>query len=567
MQNDEIARVLDEIADMLEIGGENFFRVRAYRNAARAIHDTPAQLTDLPGDELRNLPGIGTGLADKLATLLDTGELPLHTELLRRFPAGLLELRNVGGLGPKRIKLLADRLNIGNREDLGRAVEAGLLRTIRGFGPKMEERIRNSLAHEAASTSRRFPYHEAALIASSLTTHMRKCEEVERIEVAGSYRRRRETVGDLDLLVIATSPERVMRQFSAFPDVAQALGSGETRAGVVLRNGLQVDLRIVPEKSCGAALVYFTGSKAHCVHLRRMAQLRGFLLNEYGLFRNDEALAGETEEQVYQALGLGWIPPELREERGEIEAAAAGHLPALLTRSELRGDLHTHSTYTDGRASIEQMARRARDCGLEYFAVTDHSRRLTMVHGLDPERLHEQWREIEQIGTHLDGITILRGIEVDILEDGSLDLPDEVLAELDWVVASVHYKLEQDPQEMTRRLVRAIRNPNVDVIGHPSGRLIGHRQPSSFDLGEVLHAAHEEGCALEVNSQPDRLDLTDTACMAAKQAGVKLVVSSDAHHPRDFDVLDYGVNQARRGWIEAVDVLNTRSLSQLRRRR
>jgi DNA polymerase (family X) len=566
MQNDEIAKVLDEIADMLEIDGENFFRVRAYRNAARAIHDTPAQLTDLPRDELRKLPGIGTDLAGKLATLLDTGELPLHTELLRRFPAGLLELRNVGGLGPKRIKLLADRLNIRNREDLGRAVEAGLLRTIRGFGPKMEERIRNSLAHEAPSTSRRFAYHEAALIASSLTAHMRKCEEVERVEVAGSYRRRRETVGDLDLLAIAASPERVMRQFLAFPDVARTLGSGETRAGVVLRNGLQVDLRVVPEKSYGAALVYFTGSKAHCVHLRRMAQMRGLLLNEYGLFRNDDALAGETEEEIYQALGLRWIPPELREDRGEIEAAAAGRLPVLLTRSELRGDLHTHSRYSDGRASIEQMAQRARDCGLEYFAVTDHSRRLTMVHGLDP-RLHEQWREIEQIGAHLDGITILRGIEVDILEDGSLDLPDDVLAELDWVVASVHYKLEQDPQEMTRRLVRAIRNPNVDVIGHPSDRLIDQRQPITFDWGEVLRVAHEEGCALEVNSQPDRLDLTDTACMAAKQAGVKLVVSSDAHHPRDFDVLDYGVNQARRGWIEAADVLNTRSLSQLRQRR
>jgi DNA polymerase (family X) len=567
MQNDEIARVLDEIADMLEIGGENFFRVRAYRNAARAIRDTPAQLTNLPRDELKKLPGIGTDLAGKLATLLDTGELPLHTELLHQFPVGLLELRNVGGLGPKRIKLLADRLNIRNRDDLGRAVEAGLLRTIRGFGPKMEERIRNSLAYEAPSTARRFPYHEATLIASSLTTHMRKCEEVERIEVAGSYRRRRETVGDLDLLVIATSPERVMRQFLAFPDVARTLGSGETRAGVVLRNGLQVDLRVVPEESHGAALIYFTGSKAHCVHLRRMAQMRGLLLNEYGLFRNDDELAVETEEEIYQALSLPWIPPELREERGEIEAAAAGRLPALLTRSDLRGDLHTHSTYTDGRASIEQMARHARDCGLEYFAVTDHSQRLTMVHGLDPVRLREQWREIEQIGAHLDGITILRGIEVDILEDGSLDLPDEVLAELDWVVASVHYKLEQDPQQMSRRLVRAIRNPNVDVIGHPSGRLIDHRQPSNFDWGEVLRVAHEEGCALEVNSQPDRLDLNDTACMAAKQAGVKLVVSSDAHHPRDFDVLDYGVNQARRGWIEAADVLNTRSLSQFHQRR
>src|SRR5260370_22732880 len=327
MQNDEIAKVLDEIADILEIGGENFFRVRAYRNAARAIHDTPGQLTDLPRDELKKLPGICTDLAGKLARLAATGQLPVQTELLEPFPAGVLELRNIGGLGPKRIKLLADRLNIRDREDLGRAVEAGLLRTIRGFGPKMEVRIRNSLAHEAPSTSRRFPYHAAALIASSLTSHMRKCEEVERIEVAGSYRRRRETVGDLDLLAIGTSPESVMRQFLAFPDVARTLGSGETRAGVVLRNGLQVDLRVVPENSYGAALIYFTGSKAHCVHLRRMAQMRGLLLNEYGLFRNDDALAGETEEEIYQALGLRWIPPELREDRGGIQAASAGTPP------------------------------------------------------------------------------------------------------------------------------------------------------------------------------------------------------------------------------------------------
>ena len=309
----------------------------------------------------------------------------------------------------------------------------------------------------------------------------------------------------------------------------------------------------MPAKSFGAALTYFTGSKSHNVHLRRIAQARGLLLNEYGLFRNDVVIASRTEEEIYRALGLAWVPPELREDRGEIEAAASG--------KNLRGDLHPHSLYTDGRASIEEMARQARQNGLEYVAITDHSRRLAMAHGLDPKRLREQRREIERIRKKLPGISLLQGIEVDILDDGRLDLPADALSELDWVVASVHYKLEQNPAEMTRRLIKAIRNPNVDVIGHPSGRLLDHREPSKFDFSEILRVAREEGCALEINSQPERLDLTDTACMAAKQAGVKLVISSDAHSTRDLALLDYGINQARRGWIEKEDVLNTRPLN------
>jgi DNA polymerase (family 10) len=321
----------------------------------------------------------------------------------------------------------------------------------------------------------------------------------------------------------------------------------------------------VPPKSFATALVYFTGSKSHNVHLRRIAQGRGLLLNEYGLFRDSSVTAGRTEEEIYRALGLSWVPPELREDRGEIDAAASGKLPNLIERKDLRGDLHTHSLHTDGRASIEEMARQARENGLEYIAITDHSRRVAMAHGLDPDRLHEQSREIERIGKKLSGITLLHGIEVDILDDGRLDLPDDALGELDWVVASVHYKLDQDSAEMTRRLIKAIRNPNVDVIGHPSGRLLGHREPSKFDLSEILRVAREESCALEVDSQPDRLDLTDTACIAAKRAGVKLVISSDAHSTHDLELLEYGVNQARRGWIEKDDVLNTRPLKNLRR--
>jgi len=565
MQNEEIAKVLDQVGDMLEIEGENFFRVRAYRNAARSVRDQPVPVAELSSEQLDEIPGIGADLAGKISTLVKTGELPLHRKLVAKFPPALLELTDIPGLGPKRLKLLIDHLHIEGKDDLEREARAGSLRKLKGFGTKIEEKILESLARWE-DAAKRILYVDAARTAERLIAHLRKCRAVEQLEVAGSFRRRRETVGDLDLLASAVHPDPVMKQFAAFPDVTKVTASGETKASILLKSGLQVDLRVLPQESFGAALLYFTGSKSHNVHLRRIAQSRKLLLNEYGLFRGSLAVASKTEEQVYKALGLPWIPPELREDRGEIEAAGSGHLPVLLERSDLRGDLHTHSTYTDGRASIEEMAGAAAEMGLEYFAVTDHSRRIAMAHGLDPERLREQAREIERIGAKLRGVKLLRGIEVDILDDGTLDLPDDALAELDWVVASVHYKLEQNARDMTRRMIKAIRNRHVDVIGHPSGRLIGHRLPSDFDLGEVLRVAREEGCALEVNSQPDRLDLTDVACMAARKAGVKLVVSSDAHSPRDFALLDYGVNQARRGWIEAEDVLNTRSLKSLRQR-
>jgi DNA polymerase (family X) len=567
MQNEDIARVFDEIADMLEVGEEaNFFRVRAYRNAARAVRDYPGRLADAGPEKLREIPGIGADLAQKIETLIKTGELELHRKLTRKVPAGLRELLNLPGLGPKRVRLLAERLKIRDADDLRRAAESGALATIRGFGPKMRNKILESLARRATEGPKRLQYAEAAREAEQLLAWMRKSPAVERVEIAGSFRRRRDTVGDLDVLAISSKPERVVERFVKFERVSRVLGTGDTKATVVMGGGLQVDLRILPRKSYGAAMVYFTGSKAHSVHLRKIAQSKQLLLNEYGLFRGERAIAAETEEGIYEKLGLQWIPPELREDRGEIEAAAKGKLPTLIKRSNLRGDLHTHSTYTDGRASIEEMAKAARKAGLEYFALTDHSKRLTMVHGLDPARLRAQWREIERVAARINGIKILRGIEVDILEDGSLDLPDDALSELDWVVASVHYKLEQDEKTMTRRLARAIRNPNVDVIGHPSGRLIGRREASTFDLNEVLRVAREEGCALEVNSQPDRLDLVDTACIAAKQHGVKLVVSSDSHHPRDFSLLDFGINQARRGWIEPADVLNTNHFDKLRQR-
>jgi DNA polymerase (family 10) len=567
MENDEVAKVLDETADMLEIAGENFFRVRAYRNAASAIRDHAVQVADLSQEQIDEIPGIGADLAGKIATIAKTGELPLHHELASKFPPQLLELREIPGLGPKRLKLLIDILKIRGRDDLERALKSEALRKIPGFGPKLEDRIRESLLQHEAGQGKRILYAEATRIAAQIEAHLRKCAAVREFELAGSFRRRRETIGDLDAVAASADAATVMKHFTAFAGITQVIASGETKTSIVLKGGLQVDLRVVPAKSFGAALTYFTGSKAHNVHLRRLAQARGLLLNEYGLFRGKAAVAGRTEEEIYRALGLSWMPPELREDRGEIEAAASGKLPKLIERKDLRGDLHSHSIYTDGHASIEEMVRQARASGLEYVAITDHSRRLAMAHGLDPARLREQRREIEGVRKKVSGIAILQGIEVDILDDGKLDLPDGTLGELDWVVASVHYKLEQNPAEMTRRLIKAIRNPNVDVIGHPSGRLLGHREPSKFDLSKILRVAREEGCALEINSQPQRLDLTDTACIAAKQAGVKLVISSDAHSTRDFALLDYGINQARRGWIEKEDVLNTRGLKNLRPRR
>jgi DNA polymerase (family 10) len=566
MQNAEIAKYLAEIADMMELTGENFFHVRAYRNAARAVLDYPGNFSKLTIQQMEKVPDIGKSISSKVDTLIQTGELAIHQELRKKVPPGMMDVMRLPALGPKRVRQLHDELGIKSLEDLKNALEAGAVRSIRGFGPRMEESIRQALARRSAVATKRWLYADAASEVERLLNHLRGCAAIARVEAAGSFRRKRESVGDIDLLAISSDAAQVMKRLVEYPQVAQTIGMGDTKTSVVLHDGLQVDLRVLPEENYGAALVYFTGSKDHCVHIRRIAQRMELSLNEYGLFRGSESVAGRTEEEVYRALGLEWIAPELREDRGEIKAAMDHSLPHLITREDLRGDLHSHSTYTDGRASIEEMARAADEAGLEYLAVTDHSQRLAMVNGLDPKRLREQWREIGEVQSRVK-VRLLRGIEVDILEDGALDLPDEVLAELDWVVASVHYKLGQPPDEMTRRLVTAIRNPHVDVIGHPTGRiLIDKREPSSFDFNEVMRVAAHEGCALEVNSQARRLDLTDTNCIAAKHAGVKLVISSDSHSPKGFGLLQFGVNQARRGWIEPHDVLNTRPLKDLRQR-
>jgi DNA polymerase (family 10) len=564
MENPEVAQVFEEVADLLELQGANPFRVRAYRNAARTIRDLSEPLAERPPEQLQDLPGIGADLAGKVRTILDSGDLPLRQELRSQVPAGLRELLNVPSLGPKKAQALYKELHIGSLDQLRQAAEQQRIRGLRGFGTKTEEKILKSLA-DLPETSRRMYLAEAKVYADALVQHLRSAPGLKQIAVAGSFRRRRETVGDLDLLVTCSRSGPVMDHLAEYAGVAEVLARGPTRMAVRLRSGLQMDLRVVPEKDYGAAMQYFTGSKAHSIELRRRALERGLKVNEYGVFRGDKRVAGRTEEEVYQAVGLAWIPPELREARGEIALAENGRLPKLIELKDVRGDLHMHTTATDGRATLEEMVAAARKRGHAYIAITDHSKRVTMARGLDARRLRQHWKAIDKLAANLKGITVFKGVELDILEDGRLDLPDDVLQDADWVIASIHYGQNQPREQITRRLLNAIRNPYVHAIGHPTGRLIGKRKGYDLDLDAVLKSAADHGCLLELNSQPSRLDLDDVAVMAARDRGVRIVVDTDAHSVEELGFLEFGVYQARRGGLEAKDVANTRTLTQFRK--
>jgi DNA polymerase (family 10) len=532
MENPEVAQVFEEIADLLEIQGQNPFRIRAYRNAARTLLDlgTPAAVLAAESNGgLQKLGGIGEDLADKIKTILATGDLPLLQELRRKVPRGLRELLSVPGLGPKRALVLYKKLHISDLGALQDAAQRRRIRCLKGFGEKTEAHILESL-QRLGETSRRFYLSEAKFYAEALVRHLKGAAGVHAIEAAGSYRRRKETVGDLDLLVACKSPGRVMNRLAQYDSVGEVQARGETKMTVRLKNGMQVDLRVVPQKSYGAALQYFTGSKAHNILLRRRAQDQGLKVNEYGLFRGRKRVAGSSEEEVYEALGLCWIPPELREARNEIELAERRRLPRLLEMDDIRGDLHMHTTATDGRASLEEMVQAAGGHAYEYIAITDHSRRVTMAKGLDRARLRKHWKAINALADRTRGLTLLKGVELDILENGALDLPDDVLAQADWVVASIHYGQNQSREKLTRRLVNAIRNPHVHAIGHPTGRLIGKRPSYPLDMGVVLKAAADYGCMMEINAQPSRLDLDDVTLVAAKEQGVK----ASHQHRRPF---------------------------------
>ena len=562
LHNADIAAIFEEIADLLEIRGENPFRIRAYRNAARSVAEFGRDIKSLfdKGGELPKLPGIGDDLAAKIHEIAATGSSALLERLRKEFPSAITELLRIPGLGPKRVKLLYDELQVQTIDELRQAARSGRIRDVTGFGEKTELHILQSLEAQA-DKGRRVRLPIAAQYADALVAYLRRLRGVTQAVVAGSFRRMRETVGDLDIVVATDDDSPVMEKFCAYDEVREILARGETRASVVLKSGLQVDLRRVPGASYGAALHYFTGAKAHNIAIRRLAQERGLKLNEYGVFRGERRIAGDTEESVFKAVGLPYIPPELREDRGEIEAARGGRLPHLITREDLKGDLHAHTKASDGRDTIKQMALAAKAAGLGYMAITEHSRRLAVAHGLDPRQLARQMDEIDRLNEELAGFTILKGIEVDILKDGSLDLPDPVLARLDLVIGAVHSGFDLTRRKQTDRILRAMDHRCFTLLAHPGGRLIGSREPYDVDMLKIVREAKSRGCFLELNAQPDRLDLHDTHCQMARDEGVLVSINSDAHSTLDFDNLSYGIGQARRGWLEPGDVLNTRSLA------
>lgn len=567
MENIEIARTFDEVADLLDIQGANPFRVRAYRTAARTIGalDTPVEsILKRNGHALEQLPGIGADLAGKIGCLCRTGELPLLKQLTRKTPESLVTLLRIPGVGPKRAKLVYQKLRVKTLPQLEKAARAGRLSRLRGMGPAVEQAILRGIEQEKVQAAR-VPIADAEAYIRPLLAELRTTPGVQQVDVAGSLRRRAETVGDVDILVAATDAAQAAETFVQYKDVKRVLASGETKCSVVLRSGLQVDLRIVPESAYGAALYYFTGSKAHNIAVRRLALKRRLKINEYGVFRRKRRIAGRTELDVLASVGLPWIPPELREHRGEIEAARAGRLPRLVELGDLRGDLQMHTTYTDGKNTLAEMVEACAGRGYEYIAITDHTKAVRVAGGLTKAGFHKQSREIDAIRKKVSGLVILKGAEVDILDDGSLDLDDETLGELDLVIVSVHSRFNMPKAAMTRRIVRALKHPRVHILGHPTGRLLGKRDPYAVDMEQIVRVAADYGVMLEINAQPDRLDLIDLHVAMARQAGVKLVIGTDAHRVEELGCMRYGVDQARRGWCEAKDIGNTRSLEGFRK--
>ncbi len=563
MSNSQIAAALTELADLLELLGENAFRVRAYRNAARTIESLPDEVTlllDQSPHALLELEGIGKDLAQKISSLATTGQLDQLDEVRSQVPPGVVQMLKIPGLGPKKVAALWKELQVNTLDDLQAAATAGRVAELKGFGKKTEQSILEGISL-AAEAGRRVLISVAREAAEQIAQSLRKVAGVERVEIAGSARRWKETCGDLDLLAIAADSTAAMDELSQHPLVSQVVARGETKQHVRLKSGIDLDLRVVPPESFGAAWQYFTGSKEHNVVMRRLAQEKGLKLNEYGLFRGEEMVAGTDEESIYKTLELPWIPPELRENRGEF------HLQApidLIQPGDLQGDLHMHTTATDGAGSIEEMIEGARAAGLKYIAITDHSKRVAMANGLDSVRLREHWRRIDTIRQKTKGIEVLCGIECDILEDATLDLPDEVLAEADWVIAVLHYGLRQPAEMIEKRLLAAIQNPHVDCIGHPSGRLIGSRAPAEINYHTFLKAAQDYGVMLEINANPARLDLNDIQSARAKELGIPIVINSDSHHIHGFQLLEYGVHQARRAGLTKADVANTLDFTSFR---
>jgi len=564
MQNAEIARLLGDVADLLEISAGNPFKVRAYRNAARTVADHADPIAELVSGgefDLTDLPGIGGGIAKEITALVETGTLPQRQQLVATIPPGLLDLLRIPGLGPKRVKLFHEKLKVNSVADLKDALEKGKIATLQGFGPKLLEKIREGVSGAAADTQKRMVLHDAEQYARAIVEYLKAGGGIDAIDVAGSFRRRRETIGDLDIVVScknAAAAAAVIERFTKFGEVKEVASQGDTRSTVRLSSGLQVDLRVVEPAAFGAAMQYFTGSQAHNIELRKIAQAKKLKLNEYGLYRGSKSIAGRTEADVYGALDLDWIPPELREGRDEIALAKAHKLPTLVTLEDIRGDLQMHTDASDGKATLAEMVEAARAVGHSYIAITDHSPRTSMA-GQTPAEIRTQWKAIARLNERLQGFRVLKSVEMDILENGKLDLSDDLLADADYVVATIHYGLKQSERQLTDRLLAAIGNRWVDAIGHPTGRIVPVRPSYPLDFDVVAKAAANAKCLLEINGS-ERMDLPDTLAAAAKAHGVRFVLSTDAHNQRELGFMRFAVAVARRAGLTAADILNTRPL-------
>jgi DNA polymerase (family 10) len=566
-KNREVAAVLYEMSELLELHAENRFKIIAYGRAARAIESLKEDIEQVCREKrLDSIPGVGKAIALKVEEYLRTGKIQAHQDLLKETPAGLAELLKISGLGPKTIFMLHEKLNITNLDELEKAAKEHRIRRLPRMGATSEKNILKSI-ERYRKRSTRILLSVAEPIVNEILDYLKRMEGIEHATAAGSFRRGKETVGDIDILATASRPEEIIAAFVRMPMVEEVLGKGPTKASIIVQETIQVDLRIVEHRSYGTVLQYFTGSKDHNVRLRQLALERGYSLSEYSLKRlvDGEDLFFDSEEEVYSTLGLQYIPPELREDAGEIQAALRGGLPKLVELKDIRGDLHVHSDWSDGRGSIEQMARAARALGYEYIALSDHSPSIGITGGLEPEQLDRKIEAVAAANEVLEGMTVLIGTEVDIKADGQLDYSDDLLARCDVVVASVHMGQQQKERAITGRLISAIENENVDIIGHPTGRIIGRRDPYDVDMQAILEAAARTGTAMEINAYPSRLDLNDLLARRAKELGVRMSIDSDAHEPGKLDVMRYGVTVARRGWLEKKDLLNTLSLQELMR--
>lgn len=563
MKNKEIADLLEEMADILEFKGENPFKISAYRKASRIIGDLTQDIEEIAGQgELKNIPGIGEGMAQKIVEYLKTGKISKFEEARKGVSDELIAMMDIPGMGPKTLSMLHREKGISNLSQLEKALENGSLMGLFGIGEKKIENIKRGILLLKQSKGR-MNLGVAFPVAKRIVEALRQKTGSKKIEWAGSLRRMKENIGDIDILATGPDKEQIVHAFTHLPEVKEVLASGQTKASVIVEGGTQIDLRVVKENSYGAALQYFTGSKGHNIHLRGIAKAKGIKINEYGVFKGKKKVGGKDEKDIYRALGMDWMEPELREDRGEIEAAQKGRLPKLVQESDIKGDLHVHSKWSDGTSSIEEVARAAQRRGYQYIAITDHSKSLRIAHGLDEPRLMKQMEEIDRLNEKLKGFQILKGTEVDILAEGRLDFPEKVLEKFDIVVASIHSGFKQDRAKMTKRIIQAFENPYLHIFAHPTGRLLGARDPYEVEMDELIEAAKKFGKVLEINAYFERLDLDDIHCRKAKEMGIQVAISTDSHHPDQMWMMSLGVAVAKRGWLEKKDVLNTLSLKEI----